>query len=225
MKLYTRQAACSLSCHIAVLELGLPIDVHSVAKPSNLASDGTDFAQVNPLGYVPALASEDSTVILEAAVILQHLADQKPGSLLPTGARERLAAQSMLNFIATELHKHLALVFKPEFRAVRDELLAKVSARLDWLEGRLAPYALGATFSVADAYLLAVLNWTQFTGPDLRRWPKLMNLMELVRARPAVQAALAAEDLVLRGTAFFVPRVMPEELRTPLPPVGQNAPQ
>ena len=47
--------------------------------------------------------------------------------------------------------------------------------------------------NVADGYLYNMLRWTTFTGVDLTRWPALQAFFARVEARPAVQAALAAE--------------------------------
>ena len=48
-------------------------------------------------------------------------------------------------------------------------------------------------FSVADAYLYNMLRWAHHTGIDLDKWPVLPAFFARVDARPAVQAALAAE--------------------------------
>ena len=55
------------------------------------------------------------------------------------------------------------------------------------------PYLLGEDFSVADAYLFTVLNWSRFIQLDLARWPLVAAYHARVGARPAVQAALKAE--------------------------------
>lgn len=54
----------------------------------------------------------------------------------------------------------------------------------------------GHVFSVTDAYLFTVLNWTQWTGIDLAKWPILSAHVARVAARPVVQAALRAEGLL-----------------------------
>jgi glutathione S-transferase len=48
-------------------------------------------------------------------------------------------------------------------------------------------------FSIADAYLLAVLNWTVVTAIDLSRWPVTQAYTKRLRERPAVARALAEE--------------------------------
>ncbi|MGB7224529.1 MAG: glutathione binding-like protein, partial [Bradyrhizobium sp.] len=49
-------------------------------------------------------------------------------------------------------------------------------------------------FSVADAYLVTVINWTMATPPvELAKWPTVKTYYERLRARPSVAKALAEE--------------------------------
>ena len=54
---------------------------------------------------------------------------------------------------------------------------------------------MGDKFSVADAYLFKVLNWTNFHDIDLAKWPSIKSFMGRVGGRPKVQEALKAEGL------------------------------
>jgi glutathione S-transferase len=58
------------------------------------------------------------------------------------------------------------------------------------------PYVTGNDFTVADAYLFTVLNWSGILKVDLAPWPALVAFQQRVAARPAVQKALKAEGLV-----------------------------
>lgn len=62
--------------------------------------------------------------------------------------------------------------------------------------GYVPALELDCAFTVADAYLFVVLNWSPFQGLELTRWPVLVEFMGHVGARPKVQEALAAEGLV-----------------------------
>jgi hypothetical protein len=57
-------------------------------------------------------------------------------------------------------------------------------------------YAMGDKYSVADAYLFTVLNWTNVHKIDVAKWPNIKALMERVRNRPRVQETLKAEGLI-----------------------------
>ena len=56
----------------------------------------------------------------------------------------------------------------------------------------MAPLLIGQ-FSVADAYLVTVLNWHQVTGLDLARWPAVKRYFEHQCARPATKRAMREE--------------------------------
>jgi glutathione S-transferase len=58
---------------------------------------------------------------------------------------------------------------------------------------------MGKQFTVADAYLFVLLNWTKFQGIDLAKWPSLAALHKRVGARPKVQEALQAEGLLKKA--------------------------
>ena len=112
-------------------------------------------------------------------------------------ARTRL--QESLNFIATEVHKGFSPLWKPTTpdaykQIVRDNL----ATRFDMIEAKLAakPYFAGDTFTVADAYLFTILNWSNFQKIDMGKWPNIQAYMARVAARPKVQEALKAEGLV-----------------------------
>lgn len=202
MKLYYSPSACSLSPHIVALEAGLRVDLAKVdTKSKRLADDGSDFFAVNPKGYVPALALDDGEVLTEGPAIVQYLADLKPESrLLPaTGTRERYRVLEMLGYINSEIHKSYSPLFRDttpaETRAERMEYLQK---RYALLETQLAkgPFLFGEQFTAADAYLFTVTRWAGFVKLDLSAFPRVLAFQERVAARPAVQAALAAESPV-----------------------------
>ena len=51
-------------------------------------------------------------------------------------------------------------------------------------------------FTIADAYLFTILNWSGGVKVDLAPWPSLQQFQARVAARPKVHAALVAEGLV-----------------------------
>ena len=201
MKLYFSPGACSLSPHIALRESGLPFDLEQVDLANKQTKSGADYRTINPKGYVPALQLDDGQVLTEAAMIVQYIADKKPDAKLapPGGTRERYLLQEWLNFIATELHKGLSPLFKPNVPEPWQQVVKDtIAARFDFLTKRLQgkPYVMGESFSVADGYLFTILNWTNFLKIDLGKWPALKAYQERIAARPAVRAALKAEGLV-----------------------------
>ena len=204
MKLYYAPGACSQAPHIVARELGLPVELTKVEFPAKRTVDGEDLLAVNPKGAVPTLRLDDGEVLTENAVILQFLADQKPGSELaiPKDGIERYRLLEWLNFIATELHKGFGPLWDPatpvSFKDATREALAK---KFDYLQQRIGdgPYILGDRFSILDAYAFAVLNWTRIHSIDINRWPGLVAYLQRVGTRPAVQETLRAEGLIDQG--------------------------
>jgi glutathione S-transferase len=106
MKLYYAPGACSLAPHIALNEAQIPHEAVRVDLREHKLADGTDYYTINPKGYVPLLELDDGRRLTEVAVILQYVADRKPGTLAPAfGSFERYRLMEWLNFIATEIHK------------------------------------------------------------------------------------------------------------------------
>ena len=199
MKLYYTPGACSQAPHIAIHELGLPYDAVKVDLATHKLDDGTDYRTINPKGYVPTLELDDGTRLTEANVILQYLAEQKPGRLAPEfGTRERWTLVEWLAFIASEVHKGFGPLWNPKTPAdVRERAVQALGNRFGYLAETLEkqPFLMGDEFSIADAYLFVVLNWSDLHKVDLTPWPSLQQFRQRVAARPAVQATLKAEGL------------------------------
>jgi glutathione S-transferase len=201
MKLYYAPGACSMAPHIVLREAGYQFDLDKVDIPNKKTSDGGDYWQINPKGYVPALKLDNGEVLTEVGVICQYLADQKQeAGLAPKGGTmERYHLMEWMNFTATEVHKQLGALFNPKMTPEMKEVqLGYIERRFNALEKMLAgkQYAMGDKYSVADAYLFTVLNWTNVHKIDIAKWPNIKALMERVRNRPRVQETLKAEGLI-----------------------------
>ena len=201
MKLYYTPGVCSLAPHIVAREAGLDIALDKVDAATKRTDAGADFLAVNPNGYVPALEIEPGCILTEGPAILQYLADRAPAAKLapPAGSLARYELQSWLNFITSELHKGFSPLFKAGMPAEAKTLFKDgIGKRFDHVERHLArhDYLMRDGFSVADAYLFVVTGWCGFVGIDLHQWPALSAYRARIGARPAVQAALAAEGLL-----------------------------
>ncbi|WP_437746534.1 glutathione transferase GstA [Sorangium sp. So ce302] len=204
MKLYFSPGACSLSPHVVAREVGIELTLDKVDLASKKTSSGRDFSAINPKGYIPALELDGGEVLTEGPAIVQYLADQKPEAKLvpPPGTMARYRVQEMLGYINSELHKTYSPLFNPktspEQRQERGEYLRK---RYGVIEAALAkgPYLFGEQFTVADAYLFTVTNWSNFVKLDLSALPNLLAYQRRVAARPAVQGAMRAEGLPVEG--------------------------
>jgi glutathione S-transferase len=199
MDLYFSPLSCSMATRIALCEAGASANFLEVdPKTKVVLKDGSDFNKINPLGLVPTLRTDDGEVLTENAAILQYVADRFPQANLGTGpGMERSRLHQWLCFIGTELHKGLfvPLLDKKAPQEAKNYVVEKNLSRLDYLESHLKgrEYLLDH-FSVADGYLVTVINWTMATPPvELAKWPTVKAYYERLRTRPSVAKAIAEE--------------------------------
>ena len=201
MKLYFTPGTCSLAPHIVLRELGLEIELVRVrlGTPPVLAATQADYLALNPNGYVPLLQLDDGSLLTEGVAILQYLADLRPErGLLPAATPlQRYESMRWLVYISSELHKMFSpWLFHPEYGEQAAQVArGRIAKRLVLVEQQLdgRDYLLGAAFTVADAYLFAIVSWARLCEVPLEAFPRLRAWLGRVAARPGVQAALAAE--------------------------------
>ncbi len=202
MKLYFSPGACSLSPHIVLREGGFDAELEQVDLKTKKTKSGADFTAVNPKGQVPTFVLDDGQTLTEGPAIVQYLADKKPDAKLApaNGTMERYRLQEWLNFITSELHKGFSPLFNPkvpdEYKKMAKEALAARFALLDKHFASNGQFLTGPQFTVADAYLFTVVNWTNFVGIDLGQWPNLKAYFGRVAERPKVQQAMKEEGLL-----------------------------
>jgi glutathione S-transferase len=196
MDLYFAPLACSMATRIALYEAGA--DAQYIFRDHDKRlPDGSDFLKINPLGMVPVLRTDDGEVLTENAAILQYVAERFPdASLAPTGGIERTRLQQWLCFIGTELHKavFIPLLDKKAPAEMKAYAATLAAPRLDLLDKHLAGREfLLDQFSVADAYLYTVLNWSRATSIDVGKWPAIKAYVSNLRKRPSVARAMTEE--------------------------------
>jgi glutathione S-transferase len=196
VKLYFIPFACSLATRIAINEAELDADFVQVV-PDGKLPDGRAFTDISPMGYVPAMEA-GSVTLTEGPAVLTYIADLAAEGVLapPPYTRERYELTKWLNFISTEIHKGVfaPLMSRSSTEGARDWSRQLVEKRFGLLETHLTARSyLLDSFSVADAYLLSVLNWTEYAGLSLEDWPVLKAWRAAMRARPSVAAAMATE--------------------------------
>ena len=201
MKLYFAPGACSMAPHIVLREAGYTYELERVDLAKKETATGEDYYKINPKGSVPAIQLDDGQILTEAAVILQYLADQKPESgLVPgPGTMDRYRLMEWMNFITSEVHKQFGPLFNPKTpEEWKENQLNLLNTRFDYLAENLEgkQYLMGDTFTVADAYLFTVLNWSNFLEVDLGKWPTLQDYMARVAARPEVKETMKEEGLI-----------------------------
>ena len=199
MDLYFSPLACSMATRIALYEAGADATYLEVdPKTKVVLRDGSDFRPVNPLGLVPTLRTDDGVILTENAAILQYVADRFPDAHIASeSASERSRLHQWLCFIGTELHKGLfvPLLDRKAPADVHAYTLKKYLSRLDYLNSHLEgrEFVLDH-FSVADAYLATVLNWSMATPMiDFKAYPAVTAYLERMRKRPSIARAMAEE--------------------------------
>ena len=197
MDLYFSPLACSMATRIALYEAGANAGFIQVDTRSKRVEDGGDFLAVNSMGQVPALRTDTGELLTENPAVLQYVADRFPSSgLAPQGGVERYRLQQWLNFTTSELHK---VVFVPLLdpkasdgakayaREKAPQRLAHLAKHLESREFVLD------RFTIADAYLVTVLNWGRYSGVDLAQWPAVNAYYHRMLERPSVARALSEE--------------------------------
>jgi glutathione S-transferase len=184
-------------------EAGAHVEYIQVDTTLKQLRDGSDFYPINPLGQVPVLRTEEGWLLSENTAILPYVADRFPAAQLapPAGTLQRARLQQWLGFIGTELHKavFVPLLDRRAPEEVKRYARDKAALRLGILQKHLAvnDYLLDR-FSVADAYLLAVLNWASFTGVGLAEWPAVSAYFRRLLARASVAEALSEEQALYK---------------------------
>jgi glutathione S-transferase len=203
MRLYFKPGACSMSSRIVLNELDLTFDAVNVDTESGMTEAGADYRSINPKGYVPALELADGAVLTENPAILQFLADAYPEARLAPvhGTFERARLQEWLNFTSSELHKAFGPYFRgqPLEETEKEQVDNRLARRIGDVEYGLSDgrdFILGNSFTVADAYLFVVLNWSNFIGFNLERWPHVAAYVTRIAARPSTRQAMRQEGLV-----------------------------
>lgn len=204
MDLYYSPLACSMASRVVLYETGAAANFVRVDTRAGRTADGADYRSINPKGLVPALKTDDGEVLTENAAILQYLADRAPEAGLAPNGFQRYRLQQWLSFISSELHKP---IFTPLLSPKADETAkaaarAAATERFAYLDDHLAGRQwLLDGFSVADAYLAAVLNWAQFVNLDLAAYPNVLAYRDRLHERPSVARALGEEFALWKQAA------------------------
>jgi glutathione S-transferase len=210
MHLYFSPLACSLATRIALYEAGVDAETqfHNVTLSTKRTDNDQDYWKINAKGQVPALITREGELLTEGPAILQYVADLAPSSGLapPPLSLQRYRLQQWLNFISTELHKQIfAVAFNPSAppEAKEHALMRVLPLRFGYLDHQIAKagdFLLGDQFSVADAYLVTVLNWSAPTGIDISQWNAIQTYHRRMLARPHVGRAVG-EEMKMAGRA------------------------
>lgn len=206
LTLFASPRACSLACHIALEESGLPYDVNivKIREGQHLTEE---YLRVNPWGKIPALKI-DNEVLTEAQAILSYVGDSTSVNLLPRdNPLARARAHEWMNFLTATVHIAFRPLFKPQYLisdpALFPQLLElgipNLRKTLLEVDRRLTgkTWALGDSYSVVDPYLLVFWIWCQREDivPHVADMPNWRAVAERTFAREATWACLEREGI------------------------------
>ncbi len=201
MKLYYAKGACSLVPRMIINELGLQAAFESVDLKAKKTATGNNYLLINPKGAVPALEIKSGQVLTENAIILQYLADNANATQLLPGVNDfnRYRVLEWINYVATELHKGIGVLFNPSLpQTARDDVfIPLIKKKLSFVDAHLEhhPYLLGKEFTLPDAYLFVMLLWASHFKIELQTWAHLAQYFNTLKNRPSIQKALADEGI------------------------------
>jgi glutathione S-transferase len=194
-QLYGRPNSGSFAVQVALEEIGAPYERMWVGRD---AADVAQFRATNPTGKVPALVLPDGTVMFESAAMLIHLAQNHPRSALapqPGTSRHARFLQWMVYLSANVYEAALRMYYPARYSTrgeadaavVRDQGSADFCAYLGLIAEGLAPYVLGAEYSIADVYLYMLASWYPAEKTELyARLPNLAAHAALLSGRPMI---------------------------------------
>jgi glutathione S-transferase len=110
--------------------------------------------------------------------------------------------QQWLSFVGTELHQGLFCVLLDQAapNGTRTHTLMKSKPRLTYLNDHLSDREfLLDHFTVADAYLYTVLNWSVGARVSLSLYPAIKEYHGRLRIRPSVAKAYQEELMLYRA--------------------------
>ena len=203
MKLFYSPGACSVGIHVLLEEIGAPYETELINTREGMQHQPY-YLEISPKAKVPALMRDDGSVLTEYGAIATWLARTHPAAqLMPADPETEARAIEAMDYVVATVHmqgftriarptnfcpneadKEVVQTRGREIYAKGLGLLNAALAEREWIAG---PY------SVADSAVFYVSAWSPRAGVDLPA--HLAAHHARMRARPAVQRALAAESL------------------------------
>ena len=203
MKLYYSPGTCALGIHVLLEEIGKPYDVELISTREGMQYSEA-FVAVSPKSKVPALARDDGSVLTEYGAIATWLARTNPAAkLMPTDADAEARAVEAMEYVVATVHMQgFTRIARPANFAPSESDKEKVQARGREIYGKgigILDQALqgrewiAGDYSMADSALFYACHWAPRAGVSLPS--NIAAHFARMKARPAVQRALAAEGL------------------------------
>jgi glutathione S-transferase len=203
LTLYYAANTCALASHIALEDAGAEYETLRLSFAAD-EQRAPAYLAINPKGRVPALVT-DRGILTETPAMLAFIAQSYPDAALaplfdPFAFAEAQAFNSYLCSTVHVAHAHRMRGYrwtddKAAMAAMQSFVPRSVLGAFELIEtGMLkAPWVLGETYSICDAYLFTLSQWLEGDGVDLSLLPRVIDHRQRMSQRPAVQRALALE--------------------------------
>ncbi|MGX9355620.1 glutathione S-transferase family protein [Roseobacteraceae bacterium S113] len=190
----------SVATAIALHEAGLAYE----ARPVSFA-DGDqkkpEYLAINPKARVPALVTEQG-VLTETGALLDYVAALAPQTgLMPADPYAAAQVRSLIHYLASTMHVNHAHRMRgsrwakeeSSFADMRAMVPETMTASTQFMEDHIqGPLLFGEAITAADCHYFTICTWLEGDGVDNSAFPKTMAFMDAMRARPSVQAVMAA---------------------------------
>ncbi len=212
--LHYHPSNASFAPHVLLHELGVPFTLQRVDRAQG-EHKSPAYLKLNPNGLIPVLV-DGELVLYETAAICLHLADTHPAAALAPalGSAERAHLYKWLVWMSNTLQAMLMHYFYSErlvdadnaegARQVKQHAQRRVVQCLEQLDAHLGAkseadrggWMMGPAYTLLDPYALMLCRWTRgFSTSPARSFTHLGPYLQRVLARPAVQRAIATEEL------------------------------
>ncbi|MCY1275270.1 maleylacetoacetate isomerase [compost metagenome] len=192
-------------------ELELPYDIQHYQRDPKTLLAPPELRAVHPLGKSPVI-SDGPLVLAESGAIIEYLVERYGnGRLQPADPGERLLYRYWLHYAEGSAmpplllklvfdrieHGPLPFFIRPVARIIAGKakssfIQPQIDQHLAYLESALASsdWFAGAEFSAADIQMSFPLEAARSRGGLDGRYPKLLDFLRRIHARPAYQRAL-----------------------------------
>jgi len=197
MKLYFSPYTCSLAPHILLCETNTPYSLERVDLKSGMTSSGENYRAIHSRGQVPLLVLPGGEQLSEGPIIAQFIAENASAEdLLPSTGLARYRVLEWQNYISSEIHKSFSPLFNAAFSdEAKQTVRTLLRKKYEWLNGQLTAgtFLTGDVFTIADAYLFVVSQWSKNVGPDISDLKNVQHYLSQIAERQSVKGAIKAE--------------------------------
>ena len=194
IRLYTSPTPNGYKVSVALEEMGLPYDVHSIDLMKG-AQKTADFLRMNPNGRIPVI-EDDGFAVFESGAILIYLAE-KTGMFMPRDVQGRSRVIQWLMFQMGGIGPMMGQAnvfyryFPERIQPAIDRYHGEVKRLFSVLDMHLANHEwLAGDYSIAD-----IANWcwtrtARWSGVDPEPYSNLARWHRAIAERPAAQRGI-----------------------------------